>query len=380
MYSIVVDPKNRARTTKNAMKDAKTDYVGRATIASPPNRFEQLTCELDLEQTCEDASSSKSGAREKIRTQFFDDQTSSLIQSNNSPDLPFGFSINPYRGCEHGCAYCYARPGHEYLGMNAGIDFESKILVKRDAAAVLRRELCRKGWIGQWIAVSGVTDCYQPAERHFQITRQCLEVFLEARQPFGIVTKNALVARDIDLLVRAAKRNLVHVYISITSLDASLLRRLEPRTSSPRARLRAVTRLAEYGIPVGVMVSPIIPGLNDEDIPRILEAVADAGAESAHFTLLRLPLSVRPVFMDWLAANFPEHRDRIESRIRSCRDGQLTSSEFGDRMRGRGPYAQNIHSTFRAFAHKYGLAKPLRKLDQRHFRPPRHPQGQKWLF
>jgi len=352
--------------------------VGRATIVSPPNRFERLACEDDLGQLTEEELCELQDR--KVKTVFLEDATDSLIQTNNSPDLPFRYSVNPYRGCEHGCAYCYARPGHEYLGMNAGLDFETKILVKKQAADILRRELNRPGWNGDSITISGVTDCYQPAERVFRITRQLLEVFVESRQPFCIITKNALVVRDMEFLEQAAARNLVHVNLSLTTLDSQLARKLEPRTSSPAARLRAISRLREAAVPVGVMVSPIIPGLNDQEIPSILEAAASAGAGAVSSTLLRLPLSVKPVFLSWLAENLPDHCDRVLSRIRECRNGELSGSEFFDRMSGSGPYAKNIRQTVSIFAKKYGLDSGLPPLDRSQFRPPTSTHGQQWLF
>ena len=248
--------------------------IGRGAGINPANRFEQVHVEADLEQR--DASEPLPDSV-RVPTQFLPDQSRTVISHNNSPDIAFDHSLNPYRGCEHGCAYCYARPGHEYLGMNAGLDFESRILVKHDIAACLRAELADPRWKGDLIAISGVTDCYQPAERRFRLTRACLEVLLEARQPLGIVTKNALVTRDLDLLVPLAKRNLVHVFISLTTLDAELARTMEPRTATPVARLRAIRELSSAGVPTGVLTAPIIPGLNDQEIPALLTAAKEAG-------------------------------------------------------------------------------------------------------
>ena len=352
--------------------------VGRATAENPPNRFETIHVEADLEHHENAAAWDQP---RKLKTEFFADQGRTLICENHSPDLPFRYSINPYRGCEHGCAYCYARPGHEMLGMGAGLDFETKIIVKRSAARILRRELNRSRWQGEAITLSGVTDCYQPIERQLKITRGLIEVLVESRQAFSIVTKNALVTRDLDLLSEAAQYNGVHVFFSINSLRHALTRRLEPRTSAPAARLRAVTALSAAGIPVGVMVAPVIPGVNDEEVPAVLKQAYDAGARAAATILLRLPLSVAPLFQSWLEQNLPsEHGQRVLHRIRDCRDGKLNDANFGSRMRGAGPYADALQSTFRTFAAKYGLDRGLPPLDTSHFRPPTDEHGQGRLF
>ncbi|MEX2188403.1 MAG: PA0069 family radical SAM protein, partial [Pirellulales bacterium] len=297
--------------------------VGRAAQLAPANRFERTRLIDDFEQL--DHAGEASDER-RLPTEFFADDAKTIIRENNSPDIPFRYSINPYRGCEHGCAYCYARPGHETLGLNAGIDFETKILVKHNAAELLRRELSRPSWSAEWIAISGVTDCYQPVERRLQITRACLEVLAEARQPCGIVTKNALVTRDLDLLAAMAAAWTVQVAVSVTTLDPQLARSLEPRTSSPAARLAAIAELTAAGVPVRVMAAPIIPGLNDQELPAILKAARSAGAAAASYTLLRLPLTVRPVFEDWLARNAPLKKARIEALIRDTRSGRMSDS------------------------------------------------------
>ncbi|MEQ8785008.1 MAG: PA0069 family radical SAM protein [Pirellulaceae bacterium] len=347
---------------------------GRGAPVSPPNRFETARLEDDLEQL--QHSEPPPG---RVATEFFADSSQSVICKNNSPDIPFRYSINPYRGCEHGCAYCYARPGHELLGMNAGIDFESKVLVKRDAAKLLRRELASKSWRGEPIAVSGVTDCYQPAERCFRITRSLLEVMAEANQAVTLITKNALVLRDLDLLAPMAARKLVHVGVSLTTLDASLARTLEPRTSSPEARLRCIRELSAAGVPVRAMTAPVIPGLNDEEIPQLLAAAKEAGAVSASYILLRLPWAVAPVFLEWLDAHRPLARAKVESLIRASREGALNDSQWGKRMRGDGAYAESIRQTFAVFARKHGLDQPSPPLDTTQFRPPTV-GGQRMLF
>ena len=351
--------------------------VGRGAGINPPNRFERVRVQDDLEQL--EAGDDVGGVR-RVPTVFLPNDTRRLITENDSPDIPFRYSINPYRGCEHGCAYCYARPGHETLGMNAGLDFETRILVKYDAPELLRAELSAAGWQAEQISLSGVTDCYQPAERKFRLTRGCLEVMLEARQSLGIVTKNALVTRDLDLLAPLAAEHLVHVYLSITTLDAELARTMEPRTASPPAKLRAIRELSAAGVPVGVMIAPIIPGLNDREIPSILEAAREAGAQSAGYVLLRLPLAVRPIFEDWLIGNYPDKAQRVLSLIRSTREGRMNDSQWGRRMRGQGEYAEQIGQTFKVFRKKHGLDRPLPPLDSTRFVPPRPRSGQLRLF
>jgi DNA repair photolyase len=352
--------------------------VGRGAQIHPPNRFEAVRIEADWEQLEHDEAAALDDRR--IPTQFFIDQTRSLITHNDSPDIAFRHSINPYRGCEHGCAYCYARPGHENLGMNAGLDFETKVLYKPNAAALLRAELCKPSWHGEFIAISGVTDCYQPAEQRLRITRACIEVLVEAHQAFGMITKNTMVVRDLDLLAPHAQQRMCAVNISVTTLDAELARTLEPRTSSPAARLKAIQALSSAGVPVRVMTAPIIPGLNDLEIPAILQAAAEAGARGAGWQMLRLPWAVRPIFEDWLARNRPQQRDRIVARIQAVRAGKMNDYEFGRRMRGEGEYADNIAQTFAVFSRKFGLDRGLPPLDTTQFRPPRSPDGQKTLF
>lgn len=351
--------------------------VGRGAPLAPPNRFESTRLVDDFEQL-DDADEALDSRR--VPTVYLDDNSKTIIRENDSPDIPFRFSINPYRGCEHGCAYCYARPGHETLGMNAGLDFETKILVKRNAAALLRQELNRPSWPAETIAISGVTDCYQPIERKLRLTRECLEVLAEARQPCGIVTKNALVTRDLDLLAPMAAARTAHVAISVTTLDHELARKLEPRTSNPAARLRAIEQLSAAGVPVRVMVAPIIPGLNDQEMPAILKAARDAGAGAASYVLLRLPYAVRPIFEDWLARHAPLARPRIEALIRESRGGRMNDGRFNSRMRGEGAYAEQINQTFKVFAKKYGLDGPLLPLDGANFRPPVLDGAQRRLF
>jgi DNA repair photolyase len=350
---------------------------GRGSPIDPPNRFLSFLHEPDDEH---EAPSDETDERHGIPTQFIPDRSESIVSENDSPDVPFRYSLNPYRGCEHGCSYCYARPSHEYLGLSAGLDFESKIFVKERAAELFRQWLARDGWQPEMICFSGITDCYQPAERRFLLTRGCLEVALEARQPIGIITKNRLVTRDLDLLSEMARLNVVHVSISVTTLDESLARRMEPRTSSPLARLRAIHDLTTAGIPTRVMVAPVIPGLNDSEIPQILKSAKEAGAQSAGHVLLRLSGSVRPVFLDWLTRSEPTLAARVESAIRQTRAGKLNDTQFGRRMSGTGLRAEQIHQTFKTFARRHGLEGHLSPFDFSQFRPPRIAGGQLRLF
>jgi DNA repair photolyase len=351
----------------------------RGAHAAPPNRFESARIESDLEHAGGEADWMPADPR-SVPTQFLPDHSRSIIAQNNSPDIGFRYSINAYRGCEHGCAYCYARPTHEYLALNAGIDFETKILVKERAPELLRAELNHPNWVCEPIAFSGVTDCYQPIEHKLRLTRGCLEVMLEARQPATIVTKNALVLRDLDLLAEMARLRLTAVFISVTTLDRDLARTMEPRTSAPTARLRAIRKLRAAGVPVGVMVAPVIPGLTDRGMANVLEAAAQAGAMTAGWTLLRLPLTVKPVFREWLARERPLQQSRVEAFIRATRDGALNQAEFGQRMRGEGPMAEQIGQMFRVFAARHGLDHRLPELDCTQFRPPRPIEGQMRMF
>ena len=354
----------------------KLERHGRGAQSDPPNRFDAVHSERDWEQLAE----GEPADERPVKTQFLIDHSRSIVSENDSPDIPFRYSVNPYRGCEHGCAYCYARPTHEYLGFNAGIDFESRILVKDRAPELLREWLARDNYQPEWIAFSGVTDCYQPAERRFELTRRCLQVAAECGQPIGIITKNALVARDLDVLQPMAKRRTVRVLLSITTLDAELARTLEPRTSSPAARLRTIASLSAAGVEVGVMIGPVIPGLNDSEIPAILQAAKESGAVMAAYVLLRLPLTVRPVFTDWLAKALPSKKDKIESLIRQCRDGAMNDSQFGRRRLGEGQIAQQIAQSFRVFAKKHQLDCQVPPLETRYFQAPPPSSGQLRLF
>jgi DNA repair photolyase len=344
----------------------------------PPNRFETIRREPDLEHLEWDQEHLRALTNRKI--EYLDDASKSIISENTSPDLPFRYSLNPYRGCVHSCAYCYARPSHEYLGFNAGLDFETKIVVKRDAPALLRAFLAKPSWKPEPITFSGVTDCYQPAEREFKLTRQCLQVALQCRQPISIVTKNALIVRDLDILAPMAESQLVHVFVSVTTLDLPLARTMEPRTSTPTARLRAIGALSHAGVPVGVMVAPIIPGLNDAEVPEILRQAKEAGAQTANYVMIRLPLTVEPVFKEWLVRTQPSKADLILGRIRAVRDGKLNDSTWRQRQVGTGEIAFQIAAMFQVFRKRHGLEGPLATQDCTGFRPPTDPSGQMSLF
>ena len=345
--------------------------------SNPPNRFEAVRHVPDPEHF-EHAADDWFALQDQEIT-YFVDSSKSIVSENDSPDIPFRYSINPYRGCAHGCTYCYARNTHEYFGLSAGLDFETKIFVKEDAPKLFRDFLAKPGFEVGPIAFSGVTDCYQPAERRFRLTRGCLEVALAHGVPVGIVTKNALVARDIDLLAELARRKLARVYLSIGTLNAELARSMEPRASIPEARLRAIRELAGAGVPVGVMTAPIVPGLNEEELPTILAAAHNAGARSAGYTMLRLPLTVEPVFREWLRLAYPDKVSRVEGRIRSMRDGEMSSSTWGERMSGKGVFAGQIAQMFRLHARRIGINGRLPEYDRTQFVPPlKH--GQKRLF
>jgi len=337
-------------------------FRGRGVPDNPANRFASTSGER-----FEDYDPSEDPAP---RTQFIPDASATLINYNDSPDIPFDASINVYRGCEHGCAYCYARPTHEYLGFSPGLDFETKIVVKYQAPGMLRREFSSPKWKPQTIAMSGVTDCYQPAERRLQLTRRCLEVFAEFRNPVGIVTKNYLVTRDLDLLAELARYNCAAVYVSVTTLDADLTPKLEPRAALPKLRLEAIRKLREAGVPVGVMAAPMIPGLTDHELPKIIEAAAGAGAQYAGLVPLRLPFAVRDLFADWLARHFPDRKEKVLNRVRSLRGGRLNDARFGSRMTGEGIWAEQLRQLFEVSLRRHGLSERGHALSTANFRRP----------
>ena len=338
---------------------------GRGAPGNPAGRFERLA--VVSERVDDD------DERPPLATEIYRDTSKSILSYNDSPDVGMAVYLNAYRGCEHGCIYCYARPYHEYLGLSAGVDFESKIFVKENAAALLRKELMAKSWTPQAIGFSGVTDPYQPVERQLKLTRACVEVMLDFRNPVGIVTKSHTVTRDIDLLRELGKYRAAQVMLSITTLDDSLAEVMEPRASRPQRRLDAVRALADAGVPVGVMVAPIIPGLTDHEVPAILKAAADAGATSAGRTVVRLPYGVKDLFSDWLAAHFPDRKDKVLNRLRAIRHGKLNDSTFGERMSGDGPFAESIQQMFDLQCRKLGMTKKL-GLSTDAFRRPPGPQ------
>jgi DNA repair photolyase len=338
---------------------------GRGASLNPPNRFERLHLEPDPDDS--DGPDPHAAPR---RTEFFHDTTTTLLTRNDSPDIRYEYGLNAYRGCEHGCAYCYARPYHEYLGWSSGLDFETKVMVKLRAPDILRRELTAPRWRPQPIAMSGATDCYQPAERQFKLTRACLEVCAELRHPIFIITKNALVTRDLDVLTRLAAHDCVSVSLSITTLDSDLGSRLEPRASRPAARLRAIRELTAAGIPVGVLAAPMIPGLTDHELPAILEAAAEAGARVASYTSLRLPFAVKDVFIKWLDDHEPGKKARVLDRLRQLGGGQLYASDWGRRLTGQGILAEQLRNVFEVTARRAGLNRVSFRLATAHFRRP----------
>src|SRR5215211_7706817 len=324
-------------------------YRGRGASGNPVNRFEALHVEIDPAETCDDE-------RGRLPTQFYRDLTKTIICRNNSPDVGFETSVNPYRGCEHGCVYCFARPTHEYLGFSAGLDFESKIMVKEDAPELLEAELSSPKWKPQTVVLSGVTDPYQPIERKMKITRRCLQVLAKFRNPVGILTKNRLVTRDIDVLKELAEQNAVAVNISVTSLDPKLQRILEPRTSPPQARLDAIAQFREAGIPIGIMVAPIIPGITDHEMPAILEACGKAGAQFAGYVVLRLPWAVKPLVERWLQEHFPDRKEKVLGRLRAIHGGEkVYDSRWSKRQTGEGIFAEQIEAMFEVSARRAGM-------------------------
>ncbi len=341
---------------------------GRGTALNPANRFESVR--LDVLPSAVEEAHRENPCGVQVRTRVYRDTSRTIINRVDSPDLNFNWTVNPYRGCEVGCTYCYARPTHELLGFSCGLDFETRIVAKPDAPVLLRRELASSRWRGETIVMSGVTDCYQPLERRLEITRRCLEVFSECRQPVGMITKNRLIVRDLDLLASLAEHRAVNVTLSLTTLDKKLAAVMEPRASRPLDRLRTISDLAAAGIPVSVMLAPIIPGLNDHEIPHLLEAAAEAGAASASWIMIRLPHQVKTVFLDWLQVQFPDRAAAIEGRIRDLHGGRLYESRFGDRGRGHGALAGQIAATFRVFAARLGLHRPLPAPSSRAFRRP----------
>jgi DNA repair photolyase len=322
---------------------------GRGASWNPPNRFETVHLEPDDWVDPDDPDPAPP------QTRILRDDTKEILSKNDSPDLSFEHGINVYRGCAHGCVWCFARPYHEYLGFSAGLDWETKIVVKDNAPALLRKRLSHPKWKPQTIMMSGATDPYQPLERRLKLTRGVLEVFAEFRNPVAIITKNHLITRDVDLLIELAKHDAVACILSITTLRNDLQRVMEPRTSIPKRRLDAVRTLADAGVPVGVNVAPVIPGLTDEEIPAILEASADAGAKFANWVMVRLPYAVKEIFETWLEQHFPDRKEKVLNRLRDLHDGRLYDSSWGHRSRGAGAYAEQVEQIFRIASQKAGL-------------------------
>ncbi|MBV6516784.1 MAG: hypothetical protein HPKKFMNG_02474 [Planctomycetes bacterium] len=342
------------------MADSPAALHGRGAAFNPENRFTRIGVEWQPQE--EDAPAPA--------TQFFEDDSQSIISRNDSPDIPYEASVNPYRGCEHGCIYCYARPYHEYLGLSAGLDFETKIFVKLRAAELLRREFSLPSWKPQKLALSGGTDPYQPVERKLEVTRRVLEVCAEFRNPVMLITKNALILRDLDVLAELARFDCVSVALSVTTLNEELRPLLEPRTSTGLKRLEALARLNKAGVPAGVMVAPIIPGLNETEVPEIVARAGTAGARFAGFTVLRLPHAVGPLFTQWLESHYPARREKILKRIREARGGELNDSRFGKRMKGEGFTVRAVERMFELARRRAGIGQRRLELSVAHFRVP----------
>lgn len=356
--------------TDPALTDGLTDgpVRGRGAGLNPKSRFDDLRLHVLGEHLDEQARTHPSGVQ--VQTQVFDDDTRSVLNRVDVPDLPFRWTVNPYRGCEHGCVYCYARPGHEYFGLSCGLDFETRIFAKPRAASLLRDALARPVWEAEPIVMSGVTDPYQPIERHLGITRACLEVLADCRQPTSVITKSNLILRDLDLISELASHAAAHVAVSITSLDNGLAAALEPRASSPRHRIEAVRALSAAGVPVTVMAAPIIPGLNDRELPAILEAAAQAGARRAGWIMLRLPWQIKDLFLEWLQRHAPDRAAHVESLVRQTRGGNLYDADLNTRMRGTGAIADQIAQMFKVYCRRFGLDQEVAPLSAAAFRRP----------
>lgn len=374
------------REPPGARRAANRSIRGRGAAENPPNRFERLTLVEDPDlpsgwagwETGEAGETGNAGHPPRLETLYFRDPSRSIISFNESPDLEFSASLNPYRGCEHGCSYCYARPTHEYLGFSAGLDFESRILVKTDAPELLRRQLASPRWQPQVVAVGAVTDPYQPVEGRLQITRRCLRVLAEFRNPLAIVTKSALVTRDVDVLEPLLESGGAAVHISITSLDRELARIMEPRAAPPSRRLGAIAALAKAKVPVGVMIAPIVPGLTDHEVPAIVEAASQAGASWVGHIVLRLPHGVADLFEAWLQRHFPDRSSKVMNRVLSLRGGRRNDPRFHTRMRGEGVFADQIRDLVALSVRRSGVAGERPSLQAGAFRRP--PDAQLPLF
>ncbi len=331
--------------------------VKRGVRINPANKFNKTQRDTEAEDGLDEA------AEPKEETQFFREKPKEIVNEVTSPDLPMAYSLNPYQGCEHGCVYCYARNTHTFWGFSAGMDFEQKIIVKDNAAAALEATFRKRNWKPGTVMLAGNTDCYQPAERKFQLTRQCLEVFLKYRHPVGIVTKNSLVLRDLDLLSELASHNLVHIHLSLTTRDESLRRNLEPRTTTYEKRLDAIRQLNEANIPTGALIAPIIPGLNHHEIPGLVEDAAQAGACSVGYGLVRLNGDLGEIFEDWLQTHYPHRASRVINMIKECHGGRLNDSRFGTRMRGEGVLAESLSQVFKLAKRRYLTGRSMPPLN-----------------
>lgn len=340
-------------------------FKGRGAQFNPHNRFAKNDYVKEHDEGIDE------WEEEDYKTTFIFGKSKSIVNKVDSPDVGMLYSLNPYQGCEHGCTYCYARNAHEYWGFSAGLDFERKIIVKQDAPELFKKFLERKAWDASVISLSGNTDCYQPAERKFRITRQLLEIALEYKQPIGMITKNALILRDIDILREMAKLHLCSVYVSINTLNESLRQKMEPRTTTAKQRLKIVEQLSHAGIPVGVMVAPLVPGLSDHEVPKILKTIADCGARSAGYTIVRLNGAIGGIFEDWLRKNYPDRFDKVWHMIQSCHGGNVNDSRFGERMRGDGNIAQLIRDSFKLHCRLNHLNEKRIELDSSLFQVPK---------
>jgi DNA repair photolyase len=349
---------NRAIIGRHTLK-------GRGALSNPAGRFDRTGLEAF------DDGWYREEAPDSVATSLQPDRARGVITTNDSPDVGFEYSINPYRGCEHGCIYCYARPSHAYMGLSSGIDFETKLFYKADVRKVLEAELARPRYVCKPIMLGSNTDPYQPAERKLEVTRTILTVLAAARHPVSIITKGVGITRDLDILREMAQHRLVSVAISVTTLDAEIKRTLEPRAAAPQARLKVIRALTDAGVPVGVMVAPVVPAITDHEMETILDAAAAAGAKSAAYVLLRLPYEVKDLFKEWLAQHYPQRAEHVMSLVRDARGGRENDPQFGTRMRGTGAYAELIRARFRVASRRLGLDSVReRPLDTTLFRPP----------
>lgn len=337
-------------------------FKGRGTDQNPANRFDMIEYIPEVEENIEE--------KKRPETKYFKDTSRTIVTFNDSPDIYGGASMNAYKGCEHGCVYCYARPTHEYLSLSAGVDFETKIFVKHDAPKLLYKTLTSKKWNPQTTMMSGNTDCYQPVEKKLKLTRGCLEVFHQFHNPVSIVTKNKLVTRDIDILTKMAEYKTVSVFISITSLDNRLASVMEPQTTKPHLKLEAIKELSSAGIPTGVLVAPVIPGLTEHEMPEILKQAAEAGAKHAGFVMLRLPHGVKDLFLNWLETYFPDRKQKVVNMLKELHGGKLYDSTFYVRGRGNGAYAEEVKNIFKISCRKFGINLEHLELTTEHFRNP----------